>query len=354
MLKIFMERKDGRRAFAVVRAGLAALVVLAVSCSKGGGTEPVADGVRSTVSFTIGDDASTRASVTPYENAVSSLDVLCFRSGDGLYGNSNRVVAAEGQTLSSISTELMEGVSYDWYVIANAPAGSLGYTNRNAFLHGLTKLTDGTATSLVMMGSGTVLASEGNAPVPVALDRYACKVTVREVCVEWPDAFTAYSSVTLGRIALVNVVGTTPWSGVAEAGDLWYNRMGIDYSAPEYVRDLTVRQYGTALTEGVPADAESPLYCMPNPVVSNKNSKNAPEWSPRSTRVAVEILLDGFSSWYPVDLPAMVCNTHYVINRLTVKGPGSQGPDWPVERDDIQFTVTVEPWVDGDVVPVFQ
>ena len=352
MFKTLMGCKDGGMGSVAVRAGLAVLVLVAASCARE--SVPGTEEARSTVSFTIGEAAGTRASVTPYENVVSSLDVLCFRSGDGLYGNSNRVVASGGETLSGISTELMDGVSYDWYVIANAPAGSLGYTSKAAFLAGLTDLMDGTARSLVMMGSGTVLASEGGAPVPVALDRYACKVTVREVCVEWPDAFASYASVSLGRIALVNVVGTTPWSGVAEAGELWYNRMGIDYSAPEYVRDLTVRQYGTALAEGVPADVESPLYCMPNPVVSNKNSKNAPEWSPRSTRVAVEILLDGFPNWYPVDLPAMACNTHYVINRLTVKGPGSQGPDWPVERDDIQFTVSVEPWVDGDVVPVFQ
>ena len=353
MFKNLMEWKDGGMCGVAVRAGLAVLVVVAVSCNKQGPV-PEREEPRSTVSFTIGESAGTRASVTPYEDVVSSLDVLCFRTQDGSFGNSNRVVASDGAPLTAISTELQDGVSYDWYVVANAPAGSLAYANRTAFLAGLTGLVDGTQTSLVMMGRGTVLASEGGDPVPVALDRYACKVTVKEVCVDWPDAFSSYSSVTLGRIALVNVVGTTPWSGVPAAGELWYNRMTVDYTAPAYVQDMTVKQYGFSLSQGEAKDVESPLYCMPNPVTSNKNSKNAPEWSPRSTRVAVELLLDGFPNWYPVDLPAMTCNTHYLINRLTVKGPGSQGPDWPVERDDVQFTVTVQPWVEGEVVPVFE
>ena len=85
----------------------------------------------------------------------------------------------------------------------NAPAGALSYAPKNLFLTGVTTLTDGTSSSLVMMGSGTVLASVGGAPVPVSLDRYACKVTVQEVCVDWPEAFASGSSVTLGRIALV-------------------------------------------------------------------------------------------------------------------------------------------------------
>lgn len=348
-----MSRKMfGLKGSASVLAGLAVFTLAVASCSKE--ARPGVEEARRTVSFVLGDAPLTRASVTPYEDVVSSLDVLCFRSGDGLYESSNRVVARNGETLTGISVEVRDGISYDWYVVANAPAGALSYATKNLFLTGVTNLTDGTSSSLVMMGSGTVLASVGGAPVLVSLDRYSCKVTVQEVCVEWPEAFASGSSVTLGRIALVNVVGSTPWSGVASAGELWYNRMNIDYTAPSYVQDLTVKQYGYDLAEGVAVDVASPLYCMPNPITSNKNSKNAPEWSPRSTRVAVEVVVNGFPNWYPIDLPAMSCNTHYMIKRLTVKGPGSQGPDWPVERDDMLFTVTIMPWVDGDIVPVFQ
>ena len=345
--------KIAMKGCAAVCAGLAVLALAAVSCAEREAV-PGTEEERSTVSFVLGEAPSTRASVTPHEDAVSSLDVLCFRSGDGQLESSNRVVAAGGVPLTGISADVREAVSYDWYVVANVPAGALPYTSEAAFVSGVTALTDGTETSLVMMGSGSVTPARGGGAVPVSLGRYACKVTVEQVCVDWADAFAPGAPVTLGRIALVNVVGSTPWSGVPDAGEVWYNRMGVDPSAPAYVRDLTVKEYGMPLSRGVAVDVESPLYCMPNPVASNKNSRNAPEWSPRSTRVAVEVLVGGVANWYPVDLPAMTCNTHYLIRRLTAKGPGSVGPDWPVERDDVQYTVIVEPWVDGDVVSVFQ
>lgn len=326
----------------------ACAVLLAGSCTR----EPLAegDGGRSTVSFVVG--SQTRASVTPHEGEVTSLDVLVFRSGNGVLDNGARV---EGAGVDRISVELTAGVALRWYVVANAPRGLLSYVSESTFLEGLTLLTHGTETSLVMLGSGSLPEGPVAESVQVALDRYACKVTVETVTVEWADAFTMASSVTLGRIALVNVVGSTPWSGTPAAGELWYNRMGVESGLPAYVADMTVKDYeGRTLQEGVAADVASPLYCMPNPVANDVNSANAPEWSPRSTRVAVEVLLDGKANWYPVDLPAMRCNTHYVIRSLVLTGPGSQGPDWPVERDDVRFSVSVEPWVNGDIVPVFQ
>lgn len=335
-------------------AVFAGLVILMAGTACNRTEDPVSGEERRTVTFVLGDAAPTRASVTPYEDAVSSLDVLCFRMGDGALEGANRTVAQQGQALSGITCDVREGGSYDWFVVANAPAGALSYRTESAFLAGVTELTHGTSTSLVMMGSGTLTDAPQAAAVPVSLDRYICKVTVEEVVVEWSDAFTSYASVQLGRIALVNVVGTTPWSAVPAAGSLWYNRTAIDYEAPAYVQDMTVRQYGIALQEGVAVSTASPLYCMPNPVHNEVNSKNASAWSPRNTRVAVELVLDGFPTWYPVDLPAMSCNRHYVINRLIIKGPGSQGPDWPVERDDMQFTISVQPWVDGDVVPLYE
>lgn len=315
---------------------------------------PAEPEVMRTVSFVVGVP-STRASVTPYEGDVASLDVLVFRTEDGRIENANRAEAAPGEgSLTGVTCSVREGGSYRWYVVANAPQGTLYYGTEEAFLSGVTLLTHGTATSLVMMDSGTLDNAPSDMAVPVALDRYACKVTVESVTMDWPDAFTLYSSVTLGRVVLVNVVGSTPWSGVPAAGDLWYNRMGVDSGLPEYVADMTVKDWGgMALVEGVAASVASPLYAMPNPTVNDVNSLNAPEWSPRCTRVAVEVLLDGTANWYPVDLPAMRCNTHYVIRSLILKGPGSAGPDRPVERDDVRFTVTVEPWGENKVVTVY-
>lgn len=334
-------------AFLAISAVFAAFSL--TSCER----EPAAfagDG-RSTVSFVLGS-TRTRAAVTPHEGAVTSLDVLVFRSVEGTLDNAARVASVNGEEVRSISVELTDGASLDWYVVANAPEGALSFTSKAAFLEALTLLTQSTDRSLVMHGSGRLPSGPTEEPVRVALDRYSCKVTVSSVIVDWPEAFTMASSVALGRIVLVNVVGSTPWSGVPAAGEPWYNRMDVESGLPAVVEDMTVKDYGgAALSPGVAYDADSPLYCMPNPTANNVNSLNTPQWSPRDTRVAVEILLDGVPNWYPVDLPAMQCNHHYLINSLTVKGPGSAGPDYPVEREDIRFTVTVLPW-DETTIPV--
>lgn len=327
-------------------------VLCTVSCERESVTN--SDAGRSTVSFVVGT-SETRASVTPHEREVASLDVLVFRSGEGTLDNRARAVAG-GNLLDRISVELTQGVSLDWFVVANAPEGALSsYTTEAAFLQGLTMLEHSGESSLVMHAGGVLPSGPVADDVPVALDRYACKVTVESLTVDWPDAYAMATEVKLGRIVLVNVVGSTPWSGVPAAGDVWFNRMGVDASLPALVADMTVKDYGgLVLPSATAVEVASPLYCMPNPVNNGVTSKDEPSWSPRNTRVAVEVLLDGASEWYPIDLPSMQGNTHYLIRSLTVTGPGSQGPDWPVERDDVRFSVSVVPWVDGEIVPVYQ
>ena len=222
------------------------------------------------------------------------------------------------------------------------------------FLKAVTEMTDGTARSLVMAGSGVFPEGPVDENVRVSLERYACKVTVESVTVKWPDAFKMATDVRLGRIALVNVVGSTPYSGIPAVGETWYNKMGIDAGLSPLIEDLTVKDYGIPLSEDAPVRTESPLYCLPNPTANDVTSSNTAGWSARNTRIAVEILLDGSSNWYPVDLPAMVCNRHYVIRSLTLTGPGSASPDRPVERDDVRYSIAVKPWVDGEVIPIFQ
>ena len=340
MTRTAMARKGLRTALLAC-----SVLVLASSCDRKGPETPAEQ--RETVSFVI-NSPSTRAAVTPYESRVSSLDVLVFRSDDGTLDGYGRSLAPGGADLDGISVEVTAGVAHDWYVVANAPSGTVSsYTRKSSFLEGLTQLTHGTQTSLVMVGSGHLSGNPGQGAVSVALDRYACKVTVRNLVVDWPDAF-GMGPVTLGRIVLVNVVATTPWSAVPAAGTLWYNKAGLEAGLPAYVQDMLVKDYGgLAVPDSNPVNVESPLYCMPNPVSNNDNAVSAPAWSPRPTRVAVELTIGGTSNWYPVTLPQMACTRHYVT------GPGSIGPDYPVERSDMRFDVLVEQWREGTVVPSF-
>lgn len=306
------------------------------------------DGGRASLTLVV-SAARTRASVTPHEDDVVSLDVLAFRASDGVLDASARVT---GAGLTSVSAEVSAGVPLRWKVVANAPSGAFGsVTDESAYNATLTSLTDGTVSSLVMGAAGTVTASEGSSPVSVELDRYCCKVSVDTLVFAWTDSFASFPAVTLERAALVNVVGTTPMTGTAATGGIWWNKMGVDPGLPDYVRDMTVKDYGSqTIGSASPVAVSSPLYAMPNPVSNNDNSANSPQWTERCTRVALELTVNGTAYWYPVDLPSMERNRHYVIRRLTVTGPGSIGPDWPVTRDVVSFTVDVTPWEDHDVV----
>lgn len=327
---------------ALVPAVLSAAALVA-ACSR---TElPEERESRESVSFVVSGFVPTRAAVTASEDRVVSLDVIAFRQDNGQVDVSGRVEAEGSGTVGSVIAELSSGVPVDWYVVANAPEGAVSAcASKAAFLAGVTTLTQGIRSTLVMMGHGSLPGVPQSGSVPVSLDRYACKVTIQSVAVEWQDAFNM-GSVSVGRIALVNVVGSTPWSGTPAGGDLWYNKAGLEAGLPAAVEDMLVKDYGgLSVASSSPVDVESPLYCMPNPVVNNDNAKNTGHWTPRTTRLAVELLIGGVSNWYPVDLGSMLPNRHYLIRKLTVTGPGSAGPDYPVERSDIRFTVMVVDW----------
>ena len=338
------------RSAAFLAVALTAL--LTVSCEKEDGGLPVsADACRAGLTLVV-SAPQTRSAVTPHESDVVTLDLLAFRASDGLLDASARVSGGADR----VSAEVSAGVPLRWKVVANAPAGAFGsVTSESAFDSALTSLTDGGPSSLVMWSAGELTVTEGQGPVSAPLSRYACKVSVESLEVRWLDTFTVPPAVTLERAVLVNVVGTAPYSGVPQAGGVWYNRMGVDPDLPADVGDMTVAEYGSVRVASSGAlSVASPLYCMPNPVSNNDNSANAPEWTPRSTRVALELLVDGVPNWYPVDLPSMECNRHYVIRRLVIDGPGSQGPDFPVTREDLSFTVEVVPWTDEAVeLPAF-
>ena len=328
---------------------LAGLTALSVSCEKHG--EPVI-GPRTEVTFAVG--VPTRAAVTAHEDEVHSLDLLVFRADNGRLDAYNRVSSA-----TTVTANLSVGAAVHYYVVANAPAGALSsFTAESDFLSGKTLLGQSTASSLLMYGAGTVTVSEGGSAVPVTLDRYVSKVSVQTVEVKWLDTFTTAPEVKIGRVALVNVLGHLPWSGTPTAGTLWYNRMNVvtvddGTDATANVMDMICAPHDITVTDSSPVHLTESQYAQPNPTDNAVNSETDPEWSVRDTRVALELLIDGVPNWYPVDLPSMQGNRHYIVTRLVVLGPGASSPDLPVTRTDIELELTVKDWEDTDTNVVF-
>lgn len=282
---------------------------------------------------------SVRSAVTSHEDDIVRLDLLAFRADDGTLDASGH---SEGST--RVSASLTGGTAIRWWIVANAPDGALdGFPDEASFLAGTTLLGHTTDRSMVMRSSGSVTPGPSTGTVRAYLDRYACKVSVGTVSVSFGDAWPDPGEVTLGRIVLVNARGDVPWSGSPSPDGTWYNRAGLDASLPSGVADLLVWEGGHAAVGSSPVTVGASLYAMPNPVSNGVHSGNTSSWSPRSTRVALELLLSGTSHWYPVDLPAMECNRHYVLD-MTVRGPGSGSPDIPVDREAVLFSTSVKPW----------
>ena len=321
--------------------------LLLASCQKAGG-----EAQRARVRFRVNTPSSvTKAAVTPNEDNITCLDLVAFRVDDGsLDGTAHQ----SGASLTTVSGQVTAGVPLNCYVIANAPDGAFaGIGTESAFLSALSRLDESTAASLVMTGKVlSITVTPENSDQNVDISRLGCKVSVGEVAMSagYYSGLGPTPSVTIGRIALVNVVGTIPYSAVPSAEALWYNRRGLEGGQPAIVDDMVCTSSGAAITGASPVAVNAALYCLPNPTDNSVNSGNdGGTWSIRNTRIAVEIIVNGNPEWYPVTLPAMGCNKHYRINRLTILGPGANSPDIPVERTDLAFTVSVNTWNPMDV-----
>lgn len=306
--------------------------------------ENPAERMRTEVQF-VASRYATKSGLSSHEESVHSLDVLAFRSDNGRLDAYGRRSGS-----SSVSASLSVGTTVHYYVIANAPEHSLdGFTSEEDFLSSKLLLAQSPLDGFIMKGAGTIVVARDNEPVVVSLDRYVSKVSLRSLSVRYMDEFDDNPSVSVGRVALVNAVGDIPWSGTPSAGSVWYNAMGVDSSLGSPLGELLVWDGPVSILSSSPVELGVSLYTFPNPTDNAVNSLTNPVWSVRDSRLAVELVIDGESNWYPVDLPAMRCNRHYVVNELIINGPGAVGPDYPVLRSDISFSVSVSEWDEEDV-----
>lgn len=328
----FTVRREGLSLPAAIASLL--LLVPLFSCNREilpvDGKEGVAP--RAELSFEV-SIPSTKASATGHEDDIVSLDIFLFRSGTGLLDASRRVT---GSRVAEASVDALAGVPLDWVVVANAPEGAFAsVSTESELLSESVSLSDHSLTSLIMSDSGTVTVSGGGETrVSATLRRYVSKVSVQTLSMSWLSSFTTPPTMTLGRIVLMDAPVSMPLSGVQDALCPRVNVTGIDPSLGESETDMLIKDYSLLpLTTPAAIDIDSPLYCMSDPLAD--------------TYIAVEVVIDGTSNWYPVGLPALECNTHYVITNLSLTGPGAPTPVDPIARTNVSFTVEVTPWTES-------
>ncbi len=314
--------------------GILAALLLLSGC-KG---LPVVEETRISVRFKAGVLVK---SLPDDEATIERLDLLVFRSLDGII---DTYASSSGSVLDGIEADVTAGCRLNWYLVANAPEGALsGITREEDFLSGNTLLSHTTASTLVMYGSGSGVFSAGAPPTMVQLRRYACKVSIGTLKVSYLEGMASTPQCVLETVALVNARGQIGWGGTpsdSPAG-IWYNCSRVDMLEGTPASCLISHpnlSLGTAA-----ADIGTVLYTMPNPSQSADYASSMP-WTPRRTRLVLGLRIDGALQWYPVDLPAMQCNTHYRVENLIITGPGAEQPDGAIDRSSISFNVELRPW----------
>ena len=271
----------------------------------------------------------------PVEGA-SSLEILAFRRGDGVLAS--RESLSGGETALSVGT----GRDYNLYLFANAPEGLLdGILYERDLRERSLSLEDDDPARPVLMGSALLPSSGGDSPLSFTLGRYLTKVTVGSVTVKWLDEWDYSPGCTISRIALMSAMGTIPLAGGPSSEGSWYNCGVIDGSLPEGVREKLSLGSPVTVTSSSPVPLNVSFYAMPNPL--DGDLWGLP-WSPRRTRLALELTIDGVPNWYPVDLPAMESGCEYMVSSIVITGPGSAGPDEKIERSKIELEIEVKPW----------
>lgn len=284
---------------------------------------------------------ATKAGVA--DDAVQTLDVLAFRQDNGALDASVRT-AGRTATFSVTANRRM-----DWYVIANAPAGSLnGLATKDAFLAASTRFRDNAGGAFLMEGHGSAVFTKEVSTINVKLDRYACKVSVDSIDPSFMATGIGQNSVTYVRAFLLNVCGEEPWSRTESADGEWFNRQAFDESLGGGLRSALESRHDRAVTSPEAFGVNDVLYCYPNPTDNGKTSKTNPEWCPRNTRLVLEFLIGGVPNYYPVTLPAMKSGNWYHLTKVTLIGQGTSDPDIPVTRTAITYTLTVSEWVSDE------
>ena len=269
------------------------------------------------------------------EGATAGLDALVFTSDGALYSLSH----SDGVT---VSASVPKGREVSWHLLSGAPASLLAdITDEDEFLSREIKLSD-CSEALVMHASDSD-TFEDPTGVTANLGRCVSKVLLGSVYADFLATGDYGSSATLERVWLVNVRGGVAVGGPS-AGVLWYNRLDRDPGLPAGIAGFLCKDVGLDITDVSRQTLDIPLYCCPNPTEDDVTSLVSNSWSPRRTRLVLEMTLDDGTNYYPVTLPVMACNTCYVVSEVHLLGPGSASPDIPVDRTAISLSVTLSPW----------
>ena len=271
------------------------------------------------------------------DSNVESASVYVFSSDGTLDGTAT----SAGNT---VTVNCSQGVGKKVYVVVNKPLSSI--SSISSLQAATTSLSDNGQNQFVMTGSAEnveVLAKD-NPTVNVDVTRFASKVSIGTITNSLKETGWKDKTFTVKGIYLINVpAGNYPLFADSYTPSLWQNKMAWESGCHEFTADKAINQNIALNAQGT---FNRTYYCYPNPTGTDVNGGT---FSPRKTRLVIEVQIDTRTFYYPITLASVERNTHYSITNLTITRLGSSDPDYPVNSGQITFDLTVKPWVPSNM-----
>ena len=319
---------------------LAPCVLILASCGK----TPEASPARERMELCLSVPYVATKGLAEDESNIVSLTALAFRSDGTLdsYARTESPLLTGG--FPTVTLHATKGIALSWWVIANAPESVLSSVSTQPQLAAAKSyLRENASDALVMAGRGAGTYTLDVQTVSVHLGRLVSKVSVGGITAEFLSGTMSGVPMTLDAVYLINASGSVLYDTTPVAGD-WYNTLVPDGSLAEPVRGFLWKSWGAVSLSSMETPLGMVFYACPNPTDNDVTSLSDPVWSARNTRLVFETTIGGVKNYYPITLPAMRSNYEYAVTEVVLAGYGSTSPDVPVTRDQVKYSVSVNPW----------
>ena len=297
----------------------------------------------------------TRASYAvsmPYESRVTSVQVLVFDEDGILEAYSDLGTDRSG----SLNVGL--GKKEVWAVVNAEDVSSVTSVEELSALTVDLSSNDFSKGFVMSGNSHCSVDASGGSICTVEVERLLSRVSLTRISNSLPSS---YGDMTVMDVFLCNVAGSGSLAGNAEPS-IWYNKEGRSDESPRNedsvigigghlasCAPLTYVHVGSPVRNGGSLQPALPflLYAFPNA------SENEPDgyhgsFVPQRTVLAVSVMVEDAMYYYPVSIEGFMSerNTAYSVS-LTIAGPGTDDPNLPVRKTDLEIIADVNRWTDG-------
>lgn len=346
---------------------IAAACVALVACNKDQDTAEIINPSKETGSISVElvfDGAVTKAinayTETPeYEQKVNSIQLFVFGEDGKIQSYKNLSGTELTNKASTIS--VIKGKKDVWAVINGKDLKNI--TTVNELKQSAVALSDNStdlSKGFVMAGFNKCeVTASTEASCSILVSRLASRVVLAKIENQCP---VGYGGIKIKSVFLTNVVGNQQIDGNATP-KIWYNPYGRnDSTNSDHLIGqnnysggcpaLTFKDLSSASAIANAEESTSPhfFYSFANsstnvPVLGN-GAPTIPEAGAMS-KLVIYATVNGTDCYYPINLTNKLArNTSYTVG-VTITGPGSTDPDTPVEKGNINATITVDKWISG-------